>query len=415
MFEIKELLLKKILFVSLAYVGVLTGAGLASGQELLQYFTAFGTKGLLGVFITGILHAIFGGMILQLGSYYRANDHSSVLSEITHPIIEKFLDLGLILTCFIVGFVMIAGAGSNLHQQFGIDPWIGSTVCTIMTIVIGQMDFEKVTNVIGSFTPFIIGFIILAASVTLINFDGDIEQINEVAREIPSNLPNWWLSVINYFAMCMITGTSMAFVLGGSLMSTERAHKSGRIGGSLVGLITVILGFTIFAELPAVKNADLPLQLLVSRIHPTLGFIMSIVIYGMIFNTCISLFYSLASRFSNGNKNRFRILLISITFVGYLVSFLGFKQLISVMYPILGYIGIVLIVAILVGWLSNHKDIKIEERLRAHMFKLLRRKYRKDKIFTRKDRSKLERMADKAQVDLEDIDSFVANRVEDEE
>ena len=33
---------KKIITIMLAYVGVLTGAGLASGQELMQYFVSLG-------------------------------------------------------------------------------------------------------------------------------------------------------------------------------------------------------------------------------------------------------------------------------------------------------------------------------------------------------------------------------------
>nr|WP_157885404.1 hypothetical protein [Ndongobacter massiliensis] len=404
--------MRKIAFIALAYVGVLTGAGLASGQELLQYFTAFGSMGLIGVLITGLLHALFGGMILQLGSYYRADDHSSVLSEITHPIVEKFLDLGLIITCFIVGFVMIAGAGSNLNQQFGISPWIGSTICTVMTIVIGQMNFEKVTKIIGTFTPFIIAFILLAAGVTLVGFDGDIASLDQVARTIPTNLPNWWLSVLNYFAMCMITGTSMAFVLGGSVLYPGNARKAGRIGGGIVGLITIVLGFTIFAEAGAVKDADLPLQFLVSRIHPILGFIMSLVIYGMIFNTCISLFYALASRFSGGDEKKFKILLVSITFIGYLVSFFGFKTLLSVMYPLLGYAGMVLIAAIFVGWLKKRGDFKQEGKLRRLMVRLLQRKHQEDKVFTEKDQNRLEKIADTAQIDLEDIEGYVAAKVE---
>lgn len=39
---------KKSLVIMLAYVGVIIGAGLASGQELLQYFVSLGIPGLIG-------------------------------------------------------------------------------------------------------------------------------------------------------------------------------------------------------------------------------------------------------------------------------------------------------------------------------------------------------------------------------
>ena len=53
---------QKIIIIALAYVGVITGAGLSSGQEIFQYFASFGKMGMIGVVILGILHAIFGGI-----------------------------------------------------------------------------------------------------------------------------------------------------------------------------------------------------------------------------------------------------------------------------------------------------------------------------------------------------------------
>lgn len=404
--------MKKIMIIALAYVGVLTGAGLASGQELLQYFTAFGKKGLIGVLLAGVLHALVGGAILQLGSYFRADDHQQVLDEIAPSGLAKFLDIGLVITCFVVGFVMIAGAGSNLHQQYGLAPWIGSAICVALTIVIGMMDFKKVAQAIGAFTPVIVAFIAVAAIYTLWGFDGDWDALDAVARTIPTNLPNWQLSMVNYFAMCMITGTSMALVLGGSVMYPKKAKRSGLIGGGIVGVITALLGFTLFVKVDAVKDADLPLQLLVSEIHPAFGVIMSVVIYGMIFNTCISLFYALASRFSGGDDKRFKWLLVGITLVGYAVSFLGFKRLISIMYPILGYMGMVLIATLIYGWAKRKRAILREDKKRHAITQILARKHTDTKKFTPRDQERLEAMAEDAHVDLEDIDAFVKEVVE---
>lgn len=104
---------KRILSIALAYVGIIVGAGLFSGQDLMQYFVGFGIWGMIGVIVLGILNAIFGRIIVTLGSYYRSNDHSEVLSKIAHPFTNRVLDIALIISCYVIGFVMIAGAGSN--------------------------------------------------------------------------------------------------------------------------------------------------------------------------------------------------------------------------------------------------------------------------------------------------------------
>lgn len=106
-------MVKRILSIALAYVGIIVGAGLSSGQDLMQYFVGFGIWGMIGVIVLGILNAIFGRIIVTLGSYYRSNDHSEVLSKIAHPFTNRVLDIALIISCYVIGFVMIAGAGSN--------------------------------------------------------------------------------------------------------------------------------------------------------------------------------------------------------------------------------------------------------------------------------------------------------------
>ena len=73
---------KKTISIAFAYVGILTGAGLASGRELVQYFISFGIAGIAGVVIIAGLYMVFGKMILSLGSYYRAQNHSDVLSQV---------------------------------------------------------------------------------------------------------------------------------------------------------------------------------------------------------------------------------------------------------------------------------------------------------------------------------------------
>ncbi len=52
---------------------------------------------------------------------------------------------------------------------------------------------------------------------------------------------------------------------------------------------------------------------------------MSLIIFGMIFNTAIGLFYSLARRFSTNEKN-FKIVIIGLVIAGFILSFAGFKN-----------------------------------------------------------------------------------------
>lgn len=394
---------KKTITIMLAYVGVVTGAGLASGQELLQYFVGLGLKGIVSISIVAILHMLIGGLLLQLGSHYLANDHSEVFDEITNKFISKFMDLSLIFTCFVIGFVMIAGAGSNLSQAFGTPSVIGSIICTVLIIGVGMLDFEKVSKVIGSFTPFIVVFTLAGSIYTFTHYKPDWQAISEVAASLPSNFDTLGLSVLNYFGMCLMTGVSMALVLGGDELNTGEAGIGGLLGGLLVGILGVLIVLTLFIRIDEVKGLDIPMLYIIEDINPILGKFMAAVIFGMIFNTAISLFYALARRFSNGDEKKFKILLVVLTLVGFALSFGGFKKLVSVFYPIIGYAGIIMLVVLVFAYFKERSAIKHENIRRFAINHYMRKKLDDDMDYTKEDKKKLKRLINRSHIDNEDM------------
>ncbi|WP_053942189.1 hypothetical protein [Kallipyga gabonensis] len=400
------------LSIAFAYVGVLTGAGLASGQELLQYFTAFGKAGLIGIIVVGFLHTFLGAMILQLGSYFQASEHDEVLQEITHPWINRFLDLALVLTCFVIGFVMIAGAGANLNQQFGLPVWLGSALCAGLVILVGHLDFDKVQAIIGSFTILVIGFIGLAAIYTFLHLEGDFFANEALARSLPTTLPNIWISVINYFSMCFITGASMAIVLGGNAFQLKEAGRGGLVGGLIVGLIGIVIAMVLYVRLDRVMDSDIPMLQLVEEISPILGFLMSLVIYAMIFNTAMGLYYALARRFSGDRPRKFSLVLIGLVLVGFALSFVGFKTLIAYMYPMLGYIGLLLIGVVVWAWMSHRGTIRVEMGRRSLIMDLSEKHLDENQSLNRREYRILNFLIHKSNLDDREVRETVRDLVE---
>lgn len=394
---------KKILSVAFAYVGILTGAGLASGRELVQYFISFGRAGMAGIVIIAVLYMLFGKMILSLGSYYRAQNHSDVLEQVSHPIVSQILDGSMIFSCFILSFVMIVGAGSSLGQQFSIPSWIGSLICAGMILAVSYMEFDQVIGALGIFTPMIL-LIILAAFFTVLTGDPvPWKEMLETGQEIESSLPNVYVSVVNYFALCMMTSTSMLFVLGGSIMGLKNAKKGGILGGFFTGMITVLIALLLVSRIDLVADANVPMQKLLGLIHPTLGFLMTFVIFGMIFNTGFSACYSLAKRLSGDKESRFRKLMPLIVLTAFALSFFGFKKLVAFMYPVLGYLGILLLAVLLIAWIKERGNIKKEGKVRRGIFRLMMYKADKNKVFTEQDKRHLDILIHESAVDDKEI------------
>lgn len=410
---------KKTFVIMFAYVGVVTGAGLASGQELLQYFVSLGIPGLVAISIVGILHILFGGILLQLGSHFLAKDHSQVFSEITSDIIGKFMDISLIFTCFSIGFVMIAGAGSSLNQALGIPRWIGQVICAAMIIIVGMLDFEKVSKVIGSFTPLIFIFTLIGSIYTFTHYSPNWNELDSFARSLPSNFDSIVFSILNYYGMCLMSGVSMGFVLGGEELDPKEAGRGGLLGGAIAGLLGVLISFTLFIRVKEVYNLDIPMLYVINDISPILGIVMAIIIFGMIFNTGISLFYALARRFSSGEEKKFRILLIVLTLIGFGLSFGGFKKLVSIFYPLIGYVGIAMMALLLISWLRERQSIKYEKFWRKGIDHYMRKKVDDNEEFSKGDKKKLDKLIEKSNVDNEEIEQmaedYIKNELENEQ
>ncbi|MFO3717901.1 hypothetical protein AB9Q04_06125 [Anaerococcus sp. ENR1011] len=395
---------KKSLVIMLAYVGVVTGAGLASGQELLQYFVSLGIPGLIGAGVVGLLHTLIGGVLLQLGSHYMATDHSEVFGEITNKYMGKFMDYSLIFTCFVIGFVMIAGAGSNLNEAFGIKKSIGQVICAGLIIIIGMLDFEKVSKIIGSFTPLIIIFTLIGSLYTFFNYNPNWNQLNNMAMKLPSNFNSVIFSTFNYYGMCLMSGVSMGLVLGGEELNTQDAGIGGLLGGAIAGMLGILISFTLFIRVDEVGKLDIPMLYIIEDINPILGVLMALVIFGMIFNTGISLFYALARRFSKGEEKRFKIFLIGLTLIGFILSFGGFKELVSIFYPIIGYVGILMMIVLVAAWYKERSAIKYESYKRLGISHYMKKKVDDNEDFSKEDEKRLEKLIERSNIDNEQIE-----------
>ena len=390
---------KKYLSVAFAYVGVIVGAGLASGQDLLQYFLSFGAKGLIGIVALGVLNVIFGVVALQLGSYFRSDNHDEVFERITHPVLRRVIDVVLIFSAFTMGFVMLAGAGANLQQQFGVPTWAGSLLCALLVILTAFLDFDRIMNVIGVFTPIIMIAIAVLAIYSLVTPHAGIAELNAAARNVTPALPNLWLATINYFALCVVGGIAMAFVLGGSILRIGEARRAGRIGGVLIALVLGADALALYLNVDRIWDVNVPALEIARSIHPLFAFGYTLVIFALIYNTAFSLFYSTARRFSGGSTSRMRLVLIGVVAAGYAASFMGFKKLIGMMYPVIGWLGVVLLIILAVGWLRERSAVVREENLRRKLIRLLVRKHADDLEFTDEDRVEARTLARASVVD----------------
>lgn len=362
----------QVLKVALAFVGIIVGAGFASGQEVMQYFVAFGINGLWGAVISAVVMTVMALIILQLGSYFKAGEHGEVFRRVSHPVFSRLLDLGVVLTLFSTGFVMFAGAGANLNQQWGLPLWVGALIMVTLVAAAGMLDVDKVTTVIGAITPFIIVFITVACVYTILSGDlSSLERLDAASEDVATTLPNWFVAGVNYTSFNLMVAVSMAVVIGGNMFNPRVAGRGGLLGGLIYSGLLLISAVTLFLTVETVGADDMPMLTIINQLNPVLGQVMAVVVYGMIFNTALGMFYALGRRLTARQPERFRPIYIVTVLVGFVLSFVGFRELVGYVYPILGYMGLLLIAVMLVAWVRGRVRIYKESERRMRIVDLL--------------------------------------------
>src|SRR5690606_27071787 len=135
---------------------------------------------------------------------------------------------------------------------------------------------------------------------------------------------------------------SMALVMGGAEKDERTAALGGLVGGLGLGIMILLSHLAIFSKVDVVKDADLPMLAIINDISPILAILMAFVLYGMIFNTAVSMFYAFGARFVTIGTSKFKGFVLITLLIGFGLSFLGFKNLVAHLYPYIGYMGLLL-------------------------------------------------------------------------
>jgi len=359
---------KRSLAVAASFVGIVVGAGFASGMEALQYFVAYGTNGFFGVILASVTMLFAATAFMTFGSYFLAREHNEVFYNVTSKPAAFIMDWSAVACMFSVGFVMFAGAGSNLKQSFGWPIWIGAVAMLALMLVVGRFDVDKVSSVIGWATPLLVVFVLIGSIYSFTQVDVNWSEVGDYAQQEVARAdgtPYWWLGALNHTGLNALCGVSMALVMAGDEFDTKSTRYGGILGGVIYAVMLALLVASLLIQVESVNGADMPLLAVIDNVDPVLGFIMTWVIFLMVFNTCLGMFYALAKRLTSKHPERFYPTYAIACVVGFGLSFAGFQPLVNSLYPILGYLGLFVMAVMTVTYLRHRDELKDEGERRA--------------------------------------------------
>lgn len=339
--------LKEIIIVAFAFVGVVVGAGFATGQEIFQFFTSNGNFSVYGVFITGFIITIGGVFVLQTGYRLRSHNHTEPIKHYLPRPIATVFDIILTLFLFALAMIMTAGGASTIQESTEM-PYVFSSLILVLVILLTLfLKFDRLITVLGMVTPFLVIIVTIIAvyyfSTGQLNFNAAHHYANSEGRSDQW----WWFDAINYGSLQIAAAFSFLSVMGGRLKFEKSTVWGGILGGITITFLLLMLNLGMITEFTQITGVALPSLLLAKQISPIIGIFMSVVMVLVIYNTVVGLMYAFASRFTTPYTKAYYRLIIVMTIVTFVTTFIGFIELIGKVFPVMGVFGFILLIPIL--------------------------------------------------------------------
>lgn len=326
-------------------MGCLIGAGFASGQEVLQFFTAYGPlRGALGAGLMLLVLIPVTAVVPRRGSYAACCGRAlGGMLQALMPVI-----------CLAVYAVMLSGAGALLEQAVGLPAFWGRTAMFCLTLWSVLAGLDRLTRVLGLAGPVIVLFVLLTAVSALLRAEIPWPPL-------PQTLPRagkvWWLSALTYGGYNGLLLAPFLLALSGQLPAQARGRRETRLAAWLgcggFGLAVLLLHLALCTH-PEVVVRQAPAVALAGSLWPGAAGLAAPVLAAGVYTTAVPLLWSACAGRGSRGKGCSPARRVEVALVGWGCSALPFSRLVGALYPLIGWLGLLLAAGLAVSAGRRH-------------------------------------------------------------
>ncbi|NOU97904.1 hypothetical protein GC093_32460 [Paenibacillus sp. LMG 31456] len=327
--------LGSILQVCFTYVGTVVGAGFATGQEILQFFTRYGWMATLTIGISSLLFVWLGIKLMLLAHDVKARSYEDLNRLLFGEKVGEWISLFTLITLFGVTTVMLAGAGSVFKEQFHLPNQLGLVVTLVLAFIVLNNGMKAILAVNSIVVPLMLSF----SCIVVWDNWGIPGSNNWLQLTSDFSMVRIWFAPFLYAAFNLTMSQGVLVPLGAQTKDRSVLFWGGISGGVIIGMMLLAGHFALSAQMPGISQFEIPMGHLIHNLGPLLQLLFIGVIYGEIFTTLIADVYGLSTQLEQRTRISRNWVLILILLLSYIISQLGFKTLLSTLYPFFGLVS----------------------------------------------------------------------------
>ena len=329
------------------FVGTVVGAGFASGQETLRFFTAFGPAGLIGLALATLLFVGFGVRMLSLGEMFNVSSHGPLVHHAAGSRFGPMFDVLLTFFLLATAAAMASGASSTMSEQYGWPRWLGAAVMSGVSAGTVLAGIRGVVTAIAFVAPLLIGSVLSISAYSLVTGPGLRSALQWQGASMLAAVPFWWAAAALYVAYNMLLAVPVLAPLGANAAHRGAIRWGGLLGGLGLGFGAAAIHLAIAARMPGAAELDIPMLYTARTLPGWVPVAYSILLLAEVYTTAVAMLFGFASRLGREGGDVFRLAVVG----GGIVAFIGgqfrFAEVVGTLYPVMGIAGLILLAGLL--------------------------------------------------------------------
>lgn len=333
----------KIMQVAFTYIGTVVGAGFATGQEILQFYTRYGSAAAFTIGLSCLFFTWIGIKIMLMAHRLEAQSYEDLNRILFGERIGNYVSLFTMIVLFGVTTIMLAGAGSLFKEQLNMSYQAGLLLTIIFSYLVLTRGIQGILVVNSIVVPVMMIFSVIVVWSTLsLPNAGQWLQLST-----DSSAWRVWFSPFLYSAFNLAMAQAVLVPLGSAIRDRSVLFWGGLIGGSGIGVMLLAAHIALAARMPDIAQFEIPMGQIIRHLGPVIQLLYVFVIFGEIFTTFIADAYGLTLQLEQRTRISRTQGIVLILAVSYLVSQIGFSKLLSVLYPLFGGVSLLWLIMML--------------------------------------------------------------------
>ncbi|MBQ2615194.1 MAG: hypothetical protein IJD97_01885 [Clostridia bacterium] len=336
--------MKQGLSLAFVYIGLVIGAGFASGREIMEFFNFPSLTDHRGVVLATCLLIAVCYLILRRAYRWNLFDCDSYLSSVAgrfFPYMKYFLLFYL----FCGFFTMLAGCGALLNQSYLLPDFLGSLFLLLFCFVVLSFDLKGIVALNAVLVPcMVIGILWLCVDAML--FDSvPVFSLRGITK-------GTFASAICYVSYNTISAAPVLVPLQ-TRITPKGIRVASILGGAVLGLLIFVIWLCQSVYFEILKDTQIPLLKLAALSGKTQKNLYTAILLMAICTTAVSQGFGFLSHFKLTTlKQRAKGAAI-FCLVSFPFSLLGFRSLVANLYSFFGICGIFWMIWLFVDFFRN--------------------------------------------------------------